>query len=263
MKTRIYSKVNMMLLLIVASVLFQECQAVKTANTKKLKVSVFYRERIMLPTGAKLTVTLADIAKMDVAAEVIATKTIPAEGGPPFDVLLDYDPSRLNDKGKYTVRASIKKGEELLFTSTEHIEAFENPEDKPVEIMVRSLARKSAHLTQGNVSLENTYWKLVKLNEKPVQTGPDEKELFIQLLEEESRINGYSGCNNFSGGYELEKDKIKFGMLMSTKKMCMGAMDQEQKFLKALSETVRYAIEGEKLYLYNREDKVVAVFKLS
>ena len=250
-----------MVFLIVASVLFQECQTGKTADTKKLEVSVFYRERIMLPLGAELTVALADVAKMDVAAEVIATKTIPAEGGPPFEVSLDYDPSRLNDKGKYAVMASIKKGKELLFTSTEHIEAFKNSEDKSVEVMVRSLARKSAYLTQGNVSLENTYWKLVKLNDKPVQTGPDEKELFIQLLEEESRISGYSGCNNFSGGYELEKDKIKFGMLMSTKKMCMGAMEQEQEFLSALSETVRYVIEGEKLYLYNREDKVVAVFK--
>ncbi|MEA3479372.1 MAG: META domain-containing protein, partial [Bacteroidota bacterium] len=196
-------------------------------------------------------------------AEVIATKTIPAEGGPTFEVSLDYDPFRLSDKGKYAVRASIKKGEELLFTSTEYIEAFKNSEDKPVEIMLRSLARKSAHLTQGNVNLANTHWKLVKLNDKPVQTGLDEKELFIHLLEEESRVSGYSGCNNFSGGYELEKDKIKFGMLMSTKKMCIDAMDQEQEFLKALSETVRYAIEGEKLYLYNREDKVVAGFQLS
>ena len=252
-----------MVLLIVVSVLFQDCQAGKTADTKKLKVSVFYRERIMLPTGSELTVTLADVAKMDVAAEVIATKTIPAEGGPPFEVSLDYDPSSLNDRGKYAVRASIKKGEELLFTSTEHIEAFKNPEDIPVEIMVRSLARKSAYLTQGNVSLVNTYWKLVKLNDKPVQTGLDEKELFIQLLEEESRVSGYSGCNNFSGGYELEKDSIKFGMLMSTKKMCIDAMAQEQEFLAALSETVRYAIEGKKLFLYNSEGQVVADFKLS
>lgn len=248
-----------------SSFFFQGCTGSKSSKNKKMKsinVSVAYRERIMLPPGAELKLTLADAAEMDIAAEEIASLTLPVEGGPPYDLTLDYDPGKLNKKGSYVLRATIWEGDKLIFTSTESIEAFKNQDDSPVEIIVRSLDSKSASLTQGNVPLEDTYWKLVSLNNKKIKVGDGDQDLYIQFLYNESRVNGYAGCNNFSGGYETDGANLKFGMMMSTKKMCMETIDQEQEYLLMLSKTESYAIEEDKLLFKNSEGQVLAEFKV-
>jgi heat shock protein HslJ len=50
----------------------------------ELHVEVFYRERMKLPPTATLEVVLEDGAKMDVAAELVARKSVPLKGGPPY-----------------------------------------------------------------------------------------------------------------------------------------------------------------------------------
>ncbi len=251
-------------LLIVSSFFFQGCTGSKSSKNKKMKsinVSVAYRERIMLPPGAELKLTLADAAKMDVAAEEISSLIVPLEGGPPYDLTLDYDPGKLNKKGRYVLRATIRKDEKLIFTSTESIEAFKNQDGSPVEIMVRSLDSKSASLAQGKIPLEDTYWKLVSMNDKDVKVGDGDRDLYIQFLYDEKRVSGYAGCNNFSGGYEIEGVNLKFGMMMSTKKMCVETIDQEQEYLLMLSKTESYSIEEDKLLFRNSEGQVLAEFK--
>jgi putative lipoprotein len=251
-------------LLIVSSFFFQVCTGSKSSKNKKMKsinVSVTYRERIILPPGAELKLTLADAAKMDVAAEEIASLIVPLEGGPPYDLKLDYDPGKLNKNGRYVLRAAIRKDDKLMFTSTESIEAFKNQEGVPVEIMLRSLDRKSASFTQGNIPLEETYWKLISLNDKDVKVGDGDQDLYIQFLHDEKRVSGYAGCNNYSGGYETEGLNLKFGMMMSTKKMCVETIDQEQEYLLMLSKTESYSIEEDKLIFRNSEGQVLAEFK--
>ena len=43
--------------------------------TTSLAGEAFYRERLLLPPGAELLVTLEDVSKMDVASTVIAAAT--------------------------------------------------------------------------------------------------------------------------------------------------------------------------------------------
>jgi putative lipoprotein len=61
----------------------------------ELHVEVFYRERMKLPPTATLEVVLEDGAKMDVAAELVARKSVPLKGGPPYPITLEYEPSTL------------------------------------------------------------------------------------------------------------------------------------------------------------------------
>lgn len=42
-------------------------------GAKTIEGSVFYRERVMLPPNAEIQITLEDVSKMDVAADVIST----------------------------------------------------------------------------------------------------------------------------------------------------------------------------------------------
>ena len=81
--------------------------------------TVTYLERSALPPTAVIEVQLQDVSKMDAPAEVISTQTIEAQGKQvPFPYELKYDPAKIDPAHRYAVRATIKDGGKLLFTST-------------------------------------------------------------------------------------------------------------------------------------------------
>jgi putative lipoprotein len=96
--------------------------------------TVFYRERIAISPQSVVRVTLEDISRADAASAVIAETRFQASGGPPYAFALGYDPAMIDDRHRYTLRATIRLEGELLFTSTEHIPPFQ---DGKVEILVR------------------------------------------------------------------------------------------------------------------------------
>ncbi|HEV7309331.1 META domain-containing protein [Ensifer sp.] len=69
-------------------------------------------------------------------------------------------------------------------------------------------------------------------------------------IREDGTYGGMAGCNHFTGTFSLSGSKITFGPAASTRKMCVPAvMNQEQKFLQALSRELAWSIEGSKLVL--------------
>ena len=96
-----------------------------------------------------------------------------------------------------------------------------------------------------DVTLANTYWKLVELNGAAVLPGED-KELHM-ILRGEDEVGGYSGCNHFSGSVTVTDGGIAFGPIASTRRMCQTVMDQEDAFLQALETAQRFEISGEDL----------------
>ena len=48
-----------------------------------IKGGVWYREHIALPPNAKVHIILEDVARMDVASDVIAMTSFTPQGGPP------------------------------------------------------------------------------------------------------------------------------------------------------------------------------------
>jgi putative lipoprotein len=94
---------------------------------------VWYRERIALPPGAKVIVTLEDQSRAGAPADVLTDYTHVVDGPGPYSFRLVYDPSAIDDRMKYGLRARIEHDGKLLLTSTEHIDPFA---DEPVRIMV-------------------------------------------------------------------------------------------------------------------------------
>jgi len=69
---------------------------------------------------------------------------------------------------------------------------------------------------------------------------------------EDGKLSGFAGCNNFTAGYEVTGKNIKIGPAASTRKMCAdpeGVMDQEMQYLQALETAAIYNRDGEKLEL--------------
>ena len=81
--------------------------------------AVTYLVRSALPPTAVIEVVLQDVSKMDAPAETISSQRIEANGKQvPFPYELKYDPAQIDQKHTYAVRATIKDGDKLLFTST-------------------------------------------------------------------------------------------------------------------------------------------------
>jgi putative lipoprotein len=97
---------------------------------------VTYRERIALPAGSNVIVVLEDQSRMDVPATEITRYTHTVDGGPPYRFRLVIDPSVVDDRMTYGLRARIENEGRLMFTSTEKIDPFAQPAGQPIEIMV-------------------------------------------------------------------------------------------------------------------------------
>ncbi len=230
------------------------CAHTPPVKMETLSGTLFYRERMMLPPNAEITVKLEEVSKMDVAAEVIASTTLRPKGGPPYAFILEYDPSKISDKGRYGLRVRIEADDKLMFINTRHVPAFE----EPLDIMV---SRVREHKVP-DASLTGTYWKPVELNNGLITLGEGQRELHLILRTGSNQAKGFSGCNQFSGGYERDGPSLDFGSLIST--LMAGppeSMEQEQQFLLALKKTVRFKISGDNLTLYNAENEVVLRFE--
>jgi len=66
---------------------------------------------------------------------------------------------------------------------------------------------------------------------------------------EDGRAGGSTGCNSYSGTYQVRGDTISFGRLISTKRACLdqNANQQEQRFLTALESANRFRLASDRL----------------
>lgn len=106
------------------------------AEPAMLKVTVFYRERIAMPPNAALTVTLADVSRADAPGETVASRRIDQPGNVPIDVELTYDPSIIDERFTYAVRATIEVDGEMWWTSTQAHHVLTRGAPDHVEVMV-------------------------------------------------------------------------------------------------------------------------------
>jgi putative lipoprotein len=103
---------------------------------------VWYRERIALPPGAEVIVTLEDQSRADAPATVITDYTHIVDGQGPYSFRLVYDPAAIDERMTYGLRARIEHDGKLMFSSTEHIDPFAGEPGEPVRIMVSRQGRE-------------------------------------------------------------------------------------------------------------------------
>jgi uncharacterized lipoprotein YbaY len=73
-----------------------------------------------LPPGAVLEATLEDVSKADAAAEVIGRTQLENPGNPPIRFEIPYDPSRIDPRMSYAVRARITVDGKPFFITDQH-----------------------------------------------------------------------------------------------------------------------------------------------
>ncbi|BAQ60760.1 lipoprotein [Geminocystis sp. NIES-3708] len=99
-------------------------------------------------------------------------------------------------------------------------------------------------------TMENTRWELVEIMGKPVtKTETQRQAIFITFDGEKNRVNGFGGCNNFMGGFEMkEGNRIKFEQMASTMMACEN-MEMEANFMQTLQQVDNYTIKDNVLSL--------------
>jgi len=236
-----------------------------------------YRERKLLPPAAELHLTLEDVSKMDVPSSIIATSIQPLTGTPPYEFNLGYFEADIDSRMQYSLRATIMLDGKLLFTSTEQLNPFREPEKDIVIVLSMVSAAKEKQQTVVShdadtglavvsvnplAELSNTYWKLVGLNEIDVAMAEEQKkEAFLQLREDNNSVKGFGGCNAFSGSYTVNGNDLNFGPLAATRAACLAGMDTESDFMQVLDGTAYFSIHEETLTLLNDQRQPVARFK--
>jgi len=127
-----------------------------------------------------------------------------------------------------------------------------------VDIVVELVAK--AVLPAQPAGLENTHWTLVELNGQPVEAGSTDKEAYFELDPKGKTLQGLSGCNRMSGGYETRGDALQFSKVVMTRMACVKGMEIEAGFSKALTATTKFKLNGSQLEL-SGADGLLARFK--
>jgi putative lipoprotein len=224
-----------------------------------------YRERIAMPKNAVFEATLADVSKADAPAETVGTAVMENPGNPPYHFSISYDPRRILDNHSYAVRATIKIGDELACVSDASYPVITRGNGKEVNILLKSAGGRTmvagADRSRGNVPLENTTWRVTRLNGKDVAANENQHAPYIVLGSSEHRVSGSGGCNRINGTYTVDKQTIHFGPMASTMMACPTGMDTEKDFMEALDAARKWSIRGDELELYGEDGNLLVRFE--
>jgi len=97
---------------------------------------------------------------------------------------------------------------------------------------------------------EGVEWRLLALGGMTVPALAGGRQPSLRLDPAKRQANGFAGCNNFFGGYELSGATLKFGPLAATRKACPEAESSvETRYFQALERTRGWRLEGGELLL--------------
>ena len=112
-------------------------------------------------------------------------------------------------------------------------------------------------------SITEKYFKLITLDGKSVtMTENQQREIFFILKSEGNKVNGFAGCNSFSGEYTLEAgNRIRFKNMAVTMMACPDVGVNEAELLEIFELADNYTIVNEVLSLNVGRRAPVAVFE--
>ncbi len=206
------------------------------ADGAVLSGTVFFRERIMLPDTAKVSVQLLDTSLADAPAKVLG-ETVASGKSPPYAYAIAYDPDAIVSGHRYSVSARITEGDKLLFISTTHNSVFGSGPDA-TEILVERVADAISAASDG--------WPEGRWLAEDINGGGviDNLQTVLEFAPD-GQVGGMAGCNRFGGKASIDGSALSFGDLFSTEMACAPAiMDQEGKFLDALGRVASYRLDN-------------------
>jgi putative lipoprotein len=230
----------------------------------QLKGEATYRERMALPPNAIFEATLEDVSRAGGRAEVIGSARIEQPSNPPIPFDIAYDPSRIEPRHSYTVRARILVDGKLLFTTDQHYPVLTGGHGDQVSLLLKRVSNPS--LLGGSVTpprvgtarLENTYWRLTQLADAAITAPSKQQAAHLVLYSQTHLVSGSGGCNRVTGSYQVNGDQLIFSHIAGTMMACITGMDTEKAFLQALGRVNKWKITGRRLDLQDANGRIIA-----
>jgi heat shock protein HslJ len=112
-------------------------------------------------------------------------------------------------------------------------------------------------------TIVNNRWSLTEVDGKKIEPESVTKLPFLKVQSGEGLIQGFAGCNNFTGSWLFAYNDFVFNRIAATRMACPVGMEVEDAFLQALDNTRRYSIKGDVLNLHDRKGRVLARLRYS
>ena len=111
--------------------------------------------------------------------------------------------------------------------------------------------------------LTGTDWRLVSLGPAGAETNVIAGTTVTLRFGEDGRASGSTGCNSYSGTYQVRGDNIFFSRLVSTRRACLdqNANQQEQRFLSTLEAANRFRLSSNRLTILSDRGRNVLNFE--
>ena len=99
-------------------------------------------------------------------------------------------------------------------------------------------------------TLINTQWRLQSLNGEVI---PADIEVTLTLSDEDA-VFGIAGCNNYSGTYAVDADRLTVNILAVTAMYCEPSMAIEEAFIAAMQDELTFQIDNSRLTLSSKNN---------
>jgi putative lipoprotein len=211
---------------------------------------VTYRERIALPAGVELRITLVALpGAIPVAG---ATADTVGRASAPLQFALDVRSNVIRPDRDYGLVAEIRSEGRTLFRSQQPVPV--DPAAPTHTVILVTLSPDPPHQQKETIlppvetpnPLLETIWTVTSIGGEPILPGS--KVTFS--IAADYRAGGNSGCNNYFTEAGFTEPPLAFGPIAGTRMACApDIMAQETRFFAALGATVGYELSGNSLKL--------------
>lgn len=215
-----------------------------------LKGDVTYRERIALPPGGTLSVSLIDLAMPD-QPRVSAKAPIASPGQVPLTFTLNFDDNVIVAGHKYGIVAEISGGDTVWFRNTEPYAIDPLAPVEPILIIVNIVPAEEAVVEPEPAAvlppILNVTWQAETIGGAPVARGVTSS---ISIASD-MRAGGRGGCNSWFAQAEVTAERLVFSAVAATRMACLSedATKQEDSFFAALAATRFWRLDNDHLIL--------------
>jgi heat shock protein HslJ len=118
--------------------------------------------------------------------------------------------------------------------------------------------------SEADVSLDGSSWSLMSYKDNAGETVNALSRSTTTALFQANQVTGIAGCNNFNASYQTTRNKLSFGPVATTRKVCntpLGIMQQENAFLAALDSTVSYKLSRNALEMIDSRGNTLLTFR--
>jgi heat shock protein HslJ len=118
-------------------------------------------------------------------------------------------------------------------------------------ILVSCKAQQKGKMTSEKLMAEE--YVITQLGEQELV----DSRLTLKVDPENSKISGYSGCNNYNFSYKIDDGILALGFASATKMYCDDKMDLENLFFQKAASVTQFDNSSEAIYLKSKEGNVL------